>query len=174
MSLPALWQLKSAFLNGNIAEAENSLAIHFEDRLYEIEDSISTKFPNRAHIFRSAFAAHRKKDYVLCIPILLAQTDGICKETVDQYLFTKKNRKPSTAIYVGQLASETFMAALLSPLATTLPIGASEHERDECFSALNRHMVLHGESLDYGTKLNSLKVISLVNYVAHFLPIDTP
>ena len=68
-----------------------------------------------------------------------------------------------------QIASDTYRAALLSPLAQTLPIGASKHERPEDFTELNRHVVLHGESLDYGTKINSLKAISLINYVAHVL-----
>jgi hypothetical protein len=58
------------------------------------------------------------------------------------------------------------MAAILSPLAETLPINASENERPRNFNGLNRHMVLHGESLDYGSKVNSLKAISLVNYVS--------
>lgn len=66
------------------------------------------------------------------------------------------------------------MAAMLSPLAQTLPIGASENERYKGFPALNRHTVLHGESLDYGSKTNSFKAISLINYVAHVLPPDNP
>ena len=84
----------------------------------------------------------------------------------------KRNRKPRTAIYVEQIAADTYRATLLSPLAQTLPIGASEHERPEDFNELNRHMVLHGESLDYGTKINSLKAISLINYVAHVLTLE--
>jgi len=60
-------------------------------------------------------------------------------------------------------------AALLSPLAQILPISASQRERQDGTTALNRHMVLHGESLDYGTKANSLKAISLINYVTQIL-----
>ncbi len=30
---------------------------------------------------------------------------------------------------------------------------------------LNRHEILHGVDINYGTKLNSLKIISLVNYI---------
>jgi len=51
----------------------------------------------------------------------------------------------------------------------TLPISASEHERGDAFVGLNRHQVLHGESTQYGTEMNSLKAISLLNYVAHIL-----
>jgi hypothetical protein len=170
MSLPALWELKSALSEGDILEAESALIEYFEGRLAEIEESIATKFPHRSHLIRSAFGAHRRNEYELSIPVLLAQADGICKETVDQYLFIKQNNKPRTAIYVAQIAADTYMAALLSPLAQTLPIGASANERPEGFAALNRHTVLHGESLDYGSKANSLKAISLVNYVAHILP----
>lgn len=174
MSLPALWELKNALSEGSIVEAEGALVEYFEGRVSEIEESITAKFPHRSHLIHPALDAHRREEYVLSIPVLLAQADGICKETVDHYLFIRQDKKPCTAIYVAQIAADTYMAALLSPLAATLPIGASVKERPEGFTALNRHTVLHGESLDYGSKTNSLKAISLVNYVAHVLPADNP
>jgi hypothetical protein len=169
MPIPGLWELKKALSEGNVEEAEEALAEYFTGRLDEIEASIIERFPNRQKMIRAAFNAHRREEYELSIPVLLAQTDGICKEVIKQYFFIKQNNKPRTAIYVEQVASDTYRAALLSPLAQTLPIGASKHERPEDFTELNRHVVLHGESLDYGTKINSLKAISLINYVAHVL-----
>ena len=166
MSLPTLWHLRDILDEGNLPKAENMLVKYFESRLSEIEKSILKKFPSRKHLLKAAFNAHRRKEYCLSIPLFLAQTDGICKEVIRQYLFMKSNRKPQTAIYVDQIANDTFMAALLSPLAKTLPINASENERPRRFNGLNRHMVLHGESLDYGSKVNSLKAISLINYVS--------
>ncbi len=96
----------------------------------------------------------------------MAQTDGICYDTTNEYLFLKQNKKPKTAIYVEQHVSNKLRLALLQPLMQVLPIGASESERDDDFNELNRNMVLHGESLDYGTEVNSLKAISLINYVS--------
>ena len=172
MPLSGLWELKKALSEGNVEEAEDGLANYFEARLEEIEKSISERFPHRAHLIKAAFNAHRRQEYELSIPVLLAQTDGICKEVVNQYLFIKQNKKPGTAIYVDRFAADTFRAAFLSPLARTLPINASERERPAGFDALNRHTVLHGESLDYGSKVNSLKSISLVNYVACVLVVE--
>ena len=169
MSIPELWQLKGALEKGNVLEAEHALREYFENRLEKIEISISKRFPRRARLVRAAFNAHRKREYELSIPVLLAQTDGICKEVVNQYLFIKQNKKPSTAIYVEQIATDSYKAALLSPLARTLPISASQHERSSGTNVLNRHTVLHGDSLDYGTEINSLKAISLISYVAHVL-----
>ncbi|RUO44493.1 hypothetical protein [Idiomarina aquatica] len=172
MPLPSLWEIKNALSSGEIDEVEEVLVEYFESQLDEIENSFNAQFPHRSHIIASAFKAHRNGDYFLSIPVLLAQTDGICKEVVDQYLFMNKDKKPRTAIYVEQVAADTYKAALLSPLAASTPIGASEHERGEGFNLLNRHMVLHGESLDYGSQVNSLKTISLVNYVSQALETD--
>jgi hypothetical protein len=172
MPPPSLWEIKKAISSGEIIQIEEALVDYFESQLEEIEKSITAQFPHRAHIISSAINAHRRGEYCLSIPVLLAQTDGICKEVVDQYLFKKKNKKPETAIYVEQLAADTYMAALLSPLTTNNPISQSEGERKEGFNMLNRHMVLHGESLDYGSKVNGLKAISLINYVSQALKAD--
>jgi hypothetical protein len=172
MPLPSLWEIKKAISSGEINDVEKALIEHFESQLDEIENSFNTQFPHRSHIIASAFKAHRDGEYFLSIPVLLAQTDGICKEVVDQYLFMKKDKKPRTAIYVEQVAADTYKAAILSPLAASTPIGASEHEREEGFNLLNRHMVLHGESLDYGSQVNGLKAISLINYVSQALKTD--
>lgn len=169
MPFSGLWRLKRALAEGKVTEAEDALCKYFENRLGKIEKSISTRFPHRAHLIRAAFNAHRRQEYELSIPVLLAQTDGICKEIVNQHFFMKQNKKPRTAIYVEQIAADSYRAALLSPLAETLPISASEHERPDGSNALNRHTVLHGESLNYGSQINSLKTISLINYVAHVL-----
>lgn len=172
MPVPALWELREAFSAGSVRDAEDVLAEYFEGRTAEIEESLTKRFPHREQLIRAAFSAHRRQEYELSIPVLFAQTDGICKEVAGQYLFVKRDGKPQTAIYVEQIASDTFTAALLSPLAEVLPISASEHQRPAGFSALNRHMVMHGESMDYTTKTNSLKAISLVNYVGHILTFE--
>jgi hypothetical protein len=91
------------------------------------------------------------------------------KQITEKYFFLRKNNKPQVAAYVEQFFADAFKAALLSPLSKTLPIGASQGERSPDTELLNRHAVLHGESLNYGTRTNSLKAVSLINYVAHVL-----
>lgn len=172
MPLNILWKLEKAIEDGSAHKAEDYFATYFEENLEEIEGRIETKFPSRYRFIRAAFKAHRNKEYVLSIPVLLAQVDGICKDKFDQYLFRKKCKKPQTAIYARQFIGNSFTSALLSPLDTDLPISASEKKRGEDFTGLNRHTVLHGESLDYDTKINSLKAISLLNYVSSIISMN--
>jgi hypothetical protein len=161
-SVPQLWNLQQALSDGNVEEAEKALVERFERRLDAIEKSLIERFPKRAHLIRAALAAHRREEYELSIPVLLAQTDGVCKDLTKKYLFIRENKKPEVAAYVEQFFADTFKASLLSP------IGASQHERSDT-ELLNRHAVLHGESLNYGSQTNSLKAISLINYMAHVL-----
>lgn len=170
-SMPELWHLKDALSEGKVEEGEKALIEHFEARLDAIEKSLTEKFPHRAHLIQAAFGAHRRQEYALAIPVLLAQIDGICKDLTDKYFFIreKTKTKPEVAIYVEQFVADAFMTAFLSPLSKTLPINASQGERPQGTDLLNRHAVLHGESLNYGTQANSLKAISLINYMADVL-----
>jgi hypothetical protein len=169
MPIPSLWELRDALVEGNTIEAGNALTKYFENRIDDIEKSIINKFPHRKELLSSAFSAHRRGEYGLSIPVFLAQTDGICKDVTKQYFFRTHKGKPQTAQFVEEIAADTLRAALLSPLAEDLPIAAPESKRSAGWNELNRHMVMHGESLDYGNKVNGLKAISLINYVAHVL-----
>lgn len=69
-------------------EVEEALAQYFEDRLDEIEASIAGRFPTREKVIRAAFSVHRRCEYELsipAIPVFLSQTDGICKEVVNEH-----------------------------------------------------------------------------------------
>jgi hypothetical protein len=169
LAMQLLWELQSVLEQGDVENADRILCEYFEERLDAIEESLRQRFPHRAHLLSAAFDAHRRRQYELAIPVFLAQTDGICADLTSRYLFLRQDGKPETAHYVETVAADALQAAILSPLAEVLPIGMSRRERPDGFDALNRHMVMHGESLDYGTRLNSLKAISLLNYVSEVL-----
>ncbi len=169
MPLPGLWVLEKALSDGTYEEADQALMEYFRERTPEIEKSLIKSFPHRTKILCSAFKAHSRGEYDLSVPVFLAQTDGICQELIGMPLFRKIKNVPATAKYIESVAADTFWAAMLHPLSVTLPISASKHERDNRFVGLNRHQVLHGESTEYGTELNSLKAISLLNYIAQVL-----
>ncbi|PCJ63685.1 MAG: hypothetical protein COA73_05280 [Candidatus Hydrogenedentota bacterium] len=172
MDMPRLWEYEESLRNGETEAVDDALIMHFENKLDQIEAEIAELFPERADIIVTAIAAHRRGEYSLSVPVFLIQSDGICKEFTDVSLFRKKNGKPRTATFVETIAADSFRRAMMSPLGETTPIDASERERGDDFDELNRHMVLHGESLDYGTKGKSLKALSLLNYVSQLLDLE--
>ncbi|AGW94611.1 hypothetical protein N234_31685 [Ralstonia pickettii DTP0602] len=152
-------------------EAKEELKLHFLTHLDEIETEVCERFPHRAHILSPAFNAHRTGQYVLSIPVFLSQSDGICFETVEaHYFMSDKGRgRPKTAIHAQSEQHDFWTRIVLAPLGEYGELNVTERLRPSDFSGLNRHTVLHGQSLDYGTEMNSLKAISLLNYVSQVL-----
>jgi hypothetical protein len=149
----------------SFSEIESFIERYFDERKDAIKNAIIDKYPHRAHIVISAFNAHARGEYELAIPVLFAQSDGICEEETGDNVF-RGAKKPQTFNYVERLACDIFAFELSQALARKFPLSASKLERKQkSYRGLNRHMVMHGESQDYGTKINSLKVISLINYV---------
>lgn len=167
MPIPSLWEIDEALEKGDINDVDSALVEYYEERKEKILISLIKRFPSREKILRSSFGAHKRKEYELSIPVFLAQADGLCKEQINYYLFKKSNNYPETAAYVEKIMVDSFKAALLSPLSIDLPIMMSASKRGDNFVGLNRHVVLHGESCEYASQLNSCKAISLLNYIGH-------
>lgn len=160
------------FLNILRNKDENKLSEWFKnffrERLDDIKQKLIDSYPDRGHILQEAFEAHSECKYNLSVPVFLAQADGIFGETTSekQSLFIAKQRKEATGKHASQILGYT--ANYVHPLEITLPLWMSEGDRAKgggSFVRLNRHQVLHGESVDYGTEENSLKAISLLNYL---------
>ena len=170
MDCKMLFELKSLLEDECVDDVEHFLIGYFKEDLNSIEERIVKNFPHREIIIRSAFEAHRDGKYTLSIPTLLTQIDGICYDKTEKYYFIKFKGKPQTSIYMEKLNAEDIIGSSLRvPLTETLPINASQHQREDEFNSLNRHMVMHGESLNYGTEINGLKVISMIDCIEQLL-----
>lgn len=161
--------LAEAIEAGEVEEVEQLLEEHFEARATSIEASLAELFPDRRVILGKAFSAHHRGDFELSVPVFLAQADGICSDRCGEKLFGRSRGKPRTAKYVEQVAANAFQEATLHFLSEPMPISASPDSPDFVARSLNRHAVLHGTSTTYGTKRNSLKAISLLQYLVSAL-----
>jgi hypothetical protein len=124
-------------------------------------------YPLRADIICDAFNAHKRGEYSLSVPVFLIQAEGICMDITKYPLYKKRNKIPFIAEYVQKIPEPA--SIFLYPFTQLLPTTVSEKDRGLNFKGLNRHQVLHGESVDYGTEKNSYKAISLLTYIANIL-----
>ena len=161
---------------GDTQAVDDFMVEHFQDRARNIRADLTAKYPHRERFLSKAFDAHERGEFELSIPVFLAQADGICSDRTAKLLFQRENKRPQIAVYIASVITDAYQAALLSPLTENHAISLSKGERPANFDGLNRHQVLHGESLDYPTEINSLKAISLLNYlswVLHFSDEDS-
>ena len=155
-------------MNEDPEGAVAKIAVYFGSQLDAIEQELVKLRPKRKKLLQDAFEAHRDRKYNLSIPVFLSQADGIWWDQYSQNLFNKRGRDSGHEKLRSSPKSYLF-SGFLYPLSITTPLWMSEGERDEPFNELNRHQVLHGKSVDYGTEENSLKAISLLNYLCFVL-----
>ena len=142
---------------------EDAISSHIRKRIDSIECELSQSYPNRSQIFHDAFEAHRAGKYTLSVPVFLTQADGIWRDQFGRNFFQTKKRESTLRDCKKNLQLQRIVTtlALLEPDKNN-PIWVGELERGSSFDALNRHQVLHGESVDYATEQYSLKAISLL------------
>ena len=169
LSIPAIFRIAEAFTPEDVSEANEAMCEYFDGQIDHIEQRLTELVPERARMLTVALSAHRRGEYVLSIPVFLAQADGICHEITGVQLYSRDGGKPKLAKVVRKQPISPFVRSMLSPIIEPSPISANEKERVGMGDILNRHCVLHGESTDYDNKLNSCRAISLVVYVAWIL-----
>ena len=134
---------------------------HFRSRTNALEKDLIESNPDRVHVLREGFNNHREGRYYSSVPIFLSQADGIFSKSYNVSPF-REGMKGRKGIQKDPRLDEIcrFLFSI-----NTLPIWINDTKRPSSFAGFNRHQVLHGESVSYGTEENSLKAISFLSFI---------
>jgi hypothetical protein len=135
-----------------------------------IEKDIAERFPKREQILRDAFDAYREGKHSLAIPVFLAQADGMFCDLTGMNataLSAGKNKIERKSEYVQKCITVQNLgdAFVFAPLTNETPL-TQYYPPDQDPAFFNRHAVLHGLDTEYASKINSLKAISYLFFVA--------
>ncbi|QQN38540.1 hypothetical protein [Acinetobacter sp. CS-2] len=140
-------------------------------------------YPHRRKIYEEAFKLYEEQRYLAAIPLFLSQIDGIISESGLSGMFLGDNKlnnnsKPEKLKFFEYLKFHIHSHSGKSlikyneniiELGGELSIskGTSQIQNPDEIEHLNRHGILHGNKkfLDYGTQINTLKVISLTLFI---------
>jgi hypothetical protein len=113
----------------------------------------------RWRLVEKALDHHRNGAYEACVPIVLAQADGICQDLVgsktDMQFF---NLAPKNQYF----ADGSTIAGMPDGLEHLRPLFSEVVRKSGATGKLTRHGILHGRELRYDTQLNSTKVLVLL------------
>lgn len=152
----------------------------FNKQLDAIEKKLTAAFPKRARLLSDLFKHHRQAEYNASIALALTQADGLSKEV---FSVKDKNNKPVAVGFFDMTNSKADFRAQKLALSFDVPENSifsilynqlAKDDRNDSLilegktirlSDLNRHAILHGESTDYGTLINSVKGILLLDFI---------
>ncbi|OHB54277.1 MAG: hypothetical protein A2173_02455 [Planctomycetes bacterium RBG_13_44_8b] len=155
-----------------ISDFDIQIADYFEERIDVIREELVSLWPNRAKLFKQIIRAHKLRLYGVNIPTVFSQIDGMVFEKIGVEFFRTKKGLPATKNWVSEGNYENFRRALLYPFEYVTIVSLSKSQR-KCYSdVINRHSIIHGENVNYATRINSLRSISMLNYVNQVLNFD--
>lgn len=172
---PSAWETPLSLIGQTAAllgtsqheEAEEAIAAHFERDRAKLVHWVIEKYPEREAIISDALAAHDEGRFALSIPVFLTQADGIGAGYfgIDS-IYSANDRNFERIKTKFDQQDDGFRVRYIHFLIGSLtPLNASRSKRERYSAPFNRHTVIHGESTDYPSKVNSLKSISWLHFV---------
>jgi len=178
LSLHELDTLATSGLKGAglCAYAENL----YRTRFGKFAAEIYREFPDRKSVIEQAVEAHHAGKYALSVPVFFAQADGVCSSRLGKYLFlggqddaaniARHARERLALLSEKDGLFDLLEVVMWSPFRDRPPVAQTKGARKKIgYTGLNRHEVMHGDSLNYGTENNSLKAFSMLCHVAALL-----
>jgi len=133
-----------------IVELEKNI----ESNLDEIEVDLTRFNENSNHIIREAIECHRKGLYFASTILFLSITDGLAEgKLFGKGFFDKIKRHNSKHFLLDIFNNEN-------------PVHQKYVPKKSSSAELMRHGIMHGNSTNYGSKINSLKALSLLHYIS--------
>jgi hypothetical protein len=166
--LETLNRADAMFREGKEIHANAALTELFHKKAPDIIREITELYPETSTLMARALRAHQEEDYVVSVMILLAQAEGIwgrhAKVELSPYSKGPKNR---TALKkaIDDKAAQLPIRAYWELLLDESPMNRSFERTEPAPEGLNRHAVMHGASLNCGTKMNSARALSWLSYV---------
>ncbi|MGN6827106.1 hypothetical protein [Paucibacter sp. M5-1] len=164
------WDIRDWVREGRTAEIDTYFVEHYERSADDIQAQLLSTYAARSELLGQAFSAASQTLYFAAIPVLLAQADGLSVDIMGGKLFKSVNRRPQAASSLDQMQLEKFTLKFLAALQHNGGFNAAEEYRHEFPSAPNRHDIMHGRDLSYGTRMNYLKTLSLLAFIGLHVP----
>ena len=154
-------------------EYSNTLLLKLYDKklLIDLLKSWESKvwLDKRITILENVIDAHNEEKFILSIPAMLPQIEGIIVDGYNHkgWFDERKLRKYIDKLYKDGVKNFSVDEVIRTFLLKT--VWAKFQHGTKTGSSFSRHAILHGADTKYGTAENSLKVILLFDYFS-FLP----
>jgi hypothetical protein len=168
-------ELSVRLKNGESDYVDNYLSEYYIQKINRIQTKLCENYPRREKILIESFDCFKRKKYYSMITLLLTQVDGFCYDKTKKLFFKNNNKLKRQKIYAPEVEKEIIRMSgdiidiLLEPMKNAAIINENTKNIIHYPIKLNRHAILHGMDTNYGTELNCLRIVSLLNYINDIL-----
>jgi hypothetical protein len=162
-----MWDAHKAmeYVKQNNIEGLNNYMVKFiKKNLLSYRAFLKRNFNSREKIFDAIFNGLENKDFLLVIPVIYTQIDGIVFDFSSKQYFTNSERKK----FLKQISNSgnnilrKGMEKIIEENEFNIPTRKTK-------SKINRHKILHGHITDYASELVAFKALSFLIFVSEVI-----
>ena len=158
-------QLMEKAIKGETEFLDDFFIKYYRENIENLTEKLINRQDTRQRIIKEGLDCHNEKKYHASTILFLSQADGIC----NGQLFRTKKEKDSLKKYLSKSKNGNFINILLGMITDESAIDVGYSKKEKFDSNLNRHAVVHGLDVNFGTEINSLKAFSLLCFVSDFV-----
>jgi len=140
---------------------------HFETNIELLKNRLIDSNTKRINILNEIFKGIELKLFSLVIPSIISQIEGITEEKTGRRFFSTQNNQTKLKQFADSKNIMYFDKLLTHPIDTIWEYSRKQNPNNP--SRINRHDIIHGTSIDYGTKMNCYKYLSVLLFVSENL-----
>jgi len=128
---------------------------------------------DRRQIILDGLEVHKAGKWTLTVPALLPLVDGLMRRFRKEHLRRSKN--PNRVMHADKFADyyrrnqPKLFGKSFANFVREHMFAKFDFSNGASPSSINRHAILHGETFDYATEVNSLKVFLLLDTISQFI-----
>lgn len=159
----------------NSIEFEEMIVDEIEQVLPELISDCQKSFPDRANVLDEIYNLYNNGFYRAVVALCYTQADGISNDIFGVGFFDKdktQSWKLHTYLKLRNMEFNHSIGIIGQLDIPTNEITANSksdylQEENKKKSSFNRHLVLHGHSIEYGTKLNAIRAICVLDFLQY-------
>ena len=135
-----------------------------------------SEFPHRKIFFKEILKNFKSRNYNSAILLAYSQLDGMCTDAWGFSFFgkeevVKKDFQLKAHLHINEmdLGIISLFADQLGFKYNEITLYAKNFDQQKSETTFNRHHVMHGHSLYYGTRLNAIRAILALDFVRYFI-----
>lgn len=134
-------------------------------KIPQIKNHLSQDYPEYSSLIKEAFKLHQEDRFYASIPLFLMISEGIVNNiSGGKSPFKTQKNKYQIAQWIDEQELVGDIDIVLGDI-----LGSKHALSKSKLGELNRHNILHGRDVNYGTEKNSLKAISFLGFVGWYL-----
>lgn len=172
IELNTLSELSDITSEQNVVHLEQHIINDFEVRAENIFERLKKDYPQRAFLFEEIQKLLKHEFYSSLVILSYAQSDGMCRDVFGHGFFDTDKSDITLKEFPLKIGTHKclntidYINGIIQSKRNEVTNQQNKIDSKHHYKSINRHLVMHGYSKEFGNRTNAIRAILLMEFIA--------